>query len=61
MCLRYGALLVFTKITFVPMYGLFRRSRSVTSVLFVLVVYMEGDPEPNTMSDHTKAFLDVFQ
>ena len=43
------------------MYGLFRRSRSVTSVLFVLVVYMEGDPEPNTMSDHTKAFLDVFQ
>jgi hypothetical protein len=31
---------------------------SVTSVLFVLVVDMEVVPEPNTMSDCMKVFLD---
>ena len=31
---------------------------SVTSVLFVLVVYMGVVPEPNTMTDHIKTFLD---
>ena len=34
---------------------------SVTSVLFVLVVYMEVFPKPNTVSDHIKAFLDETQ
>ena len=28
-------------------------------VLFVLVVYMEVVPDPNTMRDRTKAFVDV--
>ena len=31
---------------------------SVTSVLFVLVVYMWVILEPNIVSDHIKAFLD---
>ena len=31
---------------------------SVTSVLFMLVVYIEVIPEPNIVSDHIKAFLD---
>ena len=31
---------------------------SVTSLLFVLVVYMEVVPEPNTASNHVKAFID---
>ena len=31
---------------------------SLTSVSFVWVMYMEVIPEPNTMSDHVKVFLD---
>ena len=31
---------------------------NVTSVLFVLVVYMEIVLEPDTMTDRIKAFLD---
>ena len=31
---------------------------SVTSVLFVLVVYTEVVLEPNIVNDHTKVFLD---
>ena len=34
---------------------------SVTSVLFVLVVYMEVILEPNNVSDHIKTFLDDLQ
>lgn len=34
---------------------------SVTSVFFVLVVYTKVVPEPNTVSDLIKAFLDDLQ
>ena len=41
-----------------PVYGIMLWCCSVTSVLFVLAVYMEIVPEPNTVSDGIKAFLD---
>ena len=41
-----------------PVHGGMFQCSSVTSVLFVLVVYMEVILEPNSVSDHIKAFLD---